>query len=370
MQNWLFDVPKLLDMAAIYGTANQSLLTKMVANIFAQAPAYRDDLQNTLLSIVMLCHRTCQQYQQAGCDAYLGDLVQDIAVAKEHQQSLASLSEQQQVDLLTFIADTCVTVQSFVEVFPDCHAEVHGSHLGAGLACLLNNLLNPLQEACEAMTTEAAGTALLVHGLYHRTLAQGLQSLRAVIVSIYSQPLHAVATLDTDAPDGSAQLERDELELHAIECLTQLLAYPWLCEQIKHEHLLTDVFFQLSECQLDPTQLAYYKAALVSTTPPAQPAPTAAAPVSAGYVHHGASASHGASATYGASASYGTSATYGASASNGASASRPQATASASSDDTAISMIKDMMPELGEGFIAQALEACGVSATGWRLIGD
>jgi activating signal cointegrator complex subunit 2 len=334
-------------MSALYGTGNKELLTKMVANIFAQAPAYRDDLQNTLLSIVMLCHRTCQQYQQDGCEIYLGELADSIAVPIEHQQSLSSLNEQQRVDLLTFVADTCVTVHSFVEVFPDCHAEVHSSHLGAGLACLLNNVLNPLQESCEVTSTDAAGTALLLHGLYHRTLTQGLQCLRAVIVSIYSQPLHVMATRDTDAPEGSVQLERDEFEQHVFECLTQLLTYPWLCEQIKDGHVLTDVFFQLSECQLDPTQLTYYKTVLVSDAPLAVPvslrdltsvsasaATSRAVPVSTRDPNLEAS--------------------------SGASARQLEATASAAPNSAAIAMIRDMMPELGEGFIAQALAACGV----------
>ena len=49
--NYIFDVPRLLDICSLYAVNNKELLTKMVGNIFKQQPAYNHDLQHAIQSI-------------------------------------------------------------------------------------------------------------------------------------------------------------------------------------------------------------------------------------------------------------------------------------------------------------------------------
>ena len=43
-ENFIFDIPKLMDLCVLYGQANGPLLTKMITNVFAQQPSYNHDL--------------------------------------------------------------------------------------------------------------------------------------------------------------------------------------------------------------------------------------------------------------------------------------------------------------------------------------
>lgn len=54
-ENYLFDIPRLLDMCALYGTSeNLPLLNKMVENIFKQQNKYHDDLHQAAKTVVQV----------------------------------------------------------------------------------------------------------------------------------------------------------------------------------------------------------------------------------------------------------------------------------------------------------------------------
>lgn len=42
--NFVFDVPKLMDLCVLYGFQNKAILTKMIKNIFTTQPKYAEDL--------------------------------------------------------------------------------------------------------------------------------------------------------------------------------------------------------------------------------------------------------------------------------------------------------------------------------------
>ena len=48
---FLFDVPRLLDICAVYGGSNRRLTTKMVENIFSKQTKYCKDLSQTVSKI-------------------------------------------------------------------------------------------------------------------------------------------------------------------------------------------------------------------------------------------------------------------------------------------------------------------------------
>ena len=45
-ENYIFDIPRLLDICVLYGHGNDAaLVSKMIGNIFQQQPKYSDDLR-------------------------------------------------------------------------------------------------------------------------------------------------------------------------------------------------------------------------------------------------------------------------------------------------------------------------------------
>ncbi|MCI4392939.1 hypothetical protein PGIGA_G00151610 [Pangasianodon gigas] len=52
--NFLFDIPKILDLCVLFGRGNSQLLHKMIENIFMQQPSYYGDLNETVPSIIQV----------------------------------------------------------------------------------------------------------------------------------------------------------------------------------------------------------------------------------------------------------------------------------------------------------------------------
>ena len=53
-ENFIFDVPKLMDLCVLYGADNGPLLSKMIGNIFTQQPKYQDDLRVVVPTIIQV----------------------------------------------------------------------------------------------------------------------------------------------------------------------------------------------------------------------------------------------------------------------------------------------------------------------------
>lgn len=54
-ENYILDIPKLMDMCIIFSPSNGSLLRKMIDNVFKHQPKYLDDVLAAALSIINVC---------------------------------------------------------------------------------------------------------------------------------------------------------------------------------------------------------------------------------------------------------------------------------------------------------------------------
>lgn len=52
---WLLDVPKVLDVAALYGPSNPRLVGQWMRDLFALQPQYEGDVQVCVMCCVYLC---------------------------------------------------------------------------------------------------------------------------------------------------------------------------------------------------------------------------------------------------------------------------------------------------------------------------
>ncbi|XP_053758154.1 activating signal cointegrator 1 complex subunit 2 isoform X2 [Panthera pardus] len=75
--NFLFDIPKILDLCVLFGKGNSPLLQKMIGNIFIQQPSYYNDLDETMPTIL-----------------------------------------QELKDIVLYLCDTCTTLWAFLDIFP------------------------------------------------------------------------------------------------------------------------------------------------------------------------------------------------------------------------------------------------------------
>lgn len=55
--NWLFDVPRLMDLCALYGRTNAGVVSEVCRNVLGAQPKYADDLTEAMGAVTL----TCQQ---------------------------------------------------------------------------------------------------------------------------------------------------------------------------------------------------------------------------------------------------------------------------------------------------------------------
>ncbi|XP_064209506.1 activating signal cointegrator 1 complex subunit 2 [Anguilla rostrata] len=113
--NFLFDIPKILDLCVLYGKGNSQLLHKMIENIFTQQPSYYGDLEEAVPTIIQVLDTILQK-----CGLQLeGATASEPLKLEAHGRSTAmTMTQKDLVDLVLYLCDSCTTIYSFLDIFP------------------------------------------------------------------------------------------------------------------------------------------------------------------------------------------------------------------------------------------------------------
>nr|XP_020656459.1 activating signal cointegrator 1 complex subunit 2 isoform X1 [Pogona vitticeps]XP_020656460.1 activating signal cointegrator 1 complex subunit 2 isoform X1 [Pogona vitticeps]XP_020656461.1 activating signal cointegrator 1 complex subunit 2 isoform X1 [Pogona vitticeps] len=112
--NFLFDIPKILDLCVLFGKGNGALLHKMIENIFTQQPNYFSDLDETMPTVLQVFSNilhTCG-LQSEGAAAVPQKL------EERSRTTPGDLPLQELKDIVFYLCDTCITLWAFLDVFP------------------------------------------------------------------------------------------------------------------------------------------------------------------------------------------------------------------------------------------------------------
>lgn len=112
--NFLFDIPKILDLCVLFGKGNSALLHKMIENIFTQQPSYYNDLDETVPTVLQVFSNILQTcgLQSEGASATPQKLEEKIRMTPGDSPL------QEVKDIVLYVCDTCITLWSFLDVFP------------------------------------------------------------------------------------------------------------------------------------------------------------------------------------------------------------------------------------------------------------
>ncbi|XP_063029544.1 activating signal cointegrator 1 complex subunit 2 [Melospiza melodia melodia] len=112
--NFLFDIPKILDLCVLFGKGNGLLLQKMIGNIFTQQPSYFSDLDETLPTILQVFNNILHKcgLQCEGASAEPQKLEEKVNV------TAGNMPLQELKDIVLYLCDTCTTLWAFLDVFP------------------------------------------------------------------------------------------------------------------------------------------------------------------------------------------------------------------------------------------------------------
>ena len=53
--NFILDVPKIIDLCSLFGPSNEKLLVKMIDNVFKHQPKYLGDVKEAVPSLSKVC---------------------------------------------------------------------------------------------------------------------------------------------------------------------------------------------------------------------------------------------------------------------------------------------------------------------------
>nr|XP_009925638.1 PREDICTED: activating signal cointegrator 1 complex subunit 2 [Haliaeetus albicilla] len=105
--NFLFDIPKILDLCVLFGKGNGLLLQKMIENIFTQQPSYFSDLDETLPTVLQVFSNILHKcgLQCEGASAEPQKLEEKVNVTP------GNMPLQELKDIVLYLCDTCTTFQ-------------------------------------------------------------------------------------------------------------------------------------------------------------------------------------------------------------------------------------------------------------------
>ncbi|XP_066116270.1 activating signal cointegrator 1 complex subunit 2 isoform X1 [Saccopteryx bilineata] len=112
--NFLFDIPKILDLCVLFGKGNSPLLKKMIGNIFMQQPSYYNDLDETMPTILQVFSNILQHSGLQGEGA-------SATPQKLEERSRLTPSDMPLLelkDIVLYLCDTCTTLWAFLDIFP------------------------------------------------------------------------------------------------------------------------------------------------------------------------------------------------------------------------------------------------------------
>ncbi|XP_050415433.1 activating signal cointegrator 1 complex subunit 2 [Patella vulgata] len=368
-ENFLFDIPKIFDLCVLYGKGNSQLLSKMVSNIFTQQPKYEEDLRATIPTILHVFDNVVAKCQletdySATEPKKLGNV--------HSSETLLTISTSDFQDVLFYIADIGITLSSFLEIYPKGCQILHEFHFEQRLATFYELVIPELVQTVKLRTFDSISHLHLMKQKLH----QGKISLQKIFNNIIShtciQPI-----LENRSEDEMESCVEDFLHT-----MSAILGERRFLADYESNYSFQDIMdiFSQSECTVDDEQLQYIRNAVNTafatygkrkkpsgatttggrTSPDGSPGP----PDDQGAV--GGACGGGASASWG-----------------GAGVGEESETANYTNEafqvedydeqvpgapnvspvefESMISAVKDLLPDLGEGFIELALEELNYS---------
>ncbi|KAI4892431.1 hypothetical protein NFI96_024113, partial [Prochilodus magdalenae] len=120
--NFLFDIPKILDLCVLFGRGNPQLLHKMIENIFNQQPSYYGDLNEIVPSIIQVFDTILEKCGLQSEDTAASE---PLKLNTYPRRTTMTMTEEDLADLVLYLCDTCTTIHSFLDIFPDACSTFH-----------------------------------------------------------------------------------------------------------------------------------------------------------------------------------------------------------------------------------------------------
>uniref|UniRef100_A0A665TX52 CUE domain-containing protein n=1 Tax=Echeneis naucrates TaxID=173247 RepID=A0A665TX52_ECHNA len=135
--NFLFDIPKILDLCVLFGKGNSQLLHKMIDNIFTQQPSYYSDLNETVPTVLQVFDSVLEKCGLR-CEG---------ATAMEPMKLNAYKQPTELVDIVLYLCDSTTTIHAFLDIFPAACSTFHSHGFLSRLTSFYETTVPDLEKA-------------------------------------------------------------------------------------------------------------------------------------------------------------------------------------------------------------------------------
>ncbi|XP_009948780.1 PREDICTED: activating signal cointegrator 1 complex subunit 2 isoform X1 [Leptosomus discolor] len=344
--NFLFDIPKILDLCVLFGKGNGLLLQKMIENIFTQQPSYFSDLDETLPTVLQVFNNILHKcgLQCEGASAEPQKLEEKINVTP------GNMPLQELKDIVLYLCDTCTTLWAFLDVFPLACQTFQKHEFCYRLASFYELAVPELESAIKKRHYEDNSVFADLWRRISHSRKKMIEAFHILINQVCLQPI-----LESSCENIQPFIEE------FLQIFTSVLQERRFLRDYDELFPVEDdvSLLQQASSTLDETRTAYILQAVESAwegvdrkkaqvvkdpTPPA--------------------ASNGASALAESAAEdlEELGAAYASEDECAGAAAAPVARVSGVELDSLISQVKDLLPDLGEGFVLACLEEYGYNA--------
>uniref|UniRef100_A0A1A8Q9R2 Activating signal cointegrator 1 complex subunit 2 n=1 Tax=Nothobranchius pienaari TaxID=704102 RepID=A0A1A8Q9R2_9TELE len=140
--NFLFDVPKMMDLCVLFGKGNSQLLHKMIENVFTQQPAYYSDLDETVPTVLQVFDTILEK-----CGLQCEGAMEPKKLNAHKQPTALTMSQQDLVDIILYLCDSTTTIHAFLDIFPAACTSFHSHGFLSRLTVFYETAVSDLEKA-------------------------------------------------------------------------------------------------------------------------------------------------------------------------------------------------------------------------------
>ncbi|KAG8011720.1 Activating signal cointegrator 1 complex subunit 2 [Nibea albiflora] len=143
-ENFLFDIPKILDLCVLFGKGNSQLLHKMIENIFTLQPSYYSDLDETVPTVLQVFDTILDK---CGLHCEGATAMEPMKLSAHKQPTAMTMSQQELADLILYLCDLTTTTHAFLDIFPAACSSFHSHGFLSRLTSFYETAVPDLEKA-------------------------------------------------------------------------------------------------------------------------------------------------------------------------------------------------------------------------------
>lgn len=256
---FLFDVPNLMDLCILYGRENRALLQKMIDNIFSIQPCYFDDLKENVLAMFPLLD-SIEEKLGLKAKSKMDNLFQlKSPNAKEEKPKLALKSLQDIQEVIMSLVDLTLTISAFIDIYSAACDTFHSLNFEVRLAIFYETVFEVLEDALLEKQKETRSYEVAAKLLKRVKLAKSaiLRTFRDILLYSCLQPI-----LDSNAENYKAQLYVENFLQILMTCLSEK---SFICDYENNFPFQDDLdLLSQTQCETDETRTRFIQNSIIS----------------------------------------------------------------------------------------------------------